>query len=76
MKDKVHVPGEKDRRRYETQKNQREARKAGTLSPRGLARSVAKAYARKHGMKASDVVSDFRKPGFIQYGPGKKTLYR
>ena len=60
-----------------TQRYQREARKnGGSVHPRGLARSVAKAYARKHGMKASDVVSDFRKPGFIQYGPGKKTLHR
>ena len=49
MKDDVKVPSLRDRRRYETQRNQREARKAGTVHPRGLSRSMAKAYCRaKH----------------------------
>ena len=49
MKDEAKVPSLRDRRRYETQKNQREARKVGTVHPRGLARSMAKYYCRaKH----------------------------
>ena len=44
-----------DNRRYETQKHQREAVKAGMAHPRGLARSVAKAYNRAHGHKESEI---------------------
>ena len=38
MKDNVKVPSLKDRRRYETQKAQREALKEGVVHPRSLAR--------------------------------------
>ena len=76
MKDKVRIPSLKDRRRYETQKNQREARKQGTFHPRGLARSVARNFARTHGEKESDGASEFRYPGVINFLPGKKKLTR
>ena len=42
-------------RKKETQFNQREAAKAGTVHPRGLARSVAKAYNRANGHKESEI---------------------
>lgn len=44
-----------DNRRYETQRNQRKAAEAGTAHPRGLARSVAKAYNRANGNKESEI---------------------
>lgn len=66
----------KDTRRYETQKAQREAMKNGTLSPRRLARSVARNFARTHGEKESDGASEFRYPGAINFLPGKKKLTR
>ena len=49
-----------DTRRYVTQKHQREAKKAGTVHPRGLARSVAKAYNRAHGHKESEIGNIWR----------------
>ena len=52
--DKVKIPGLKDKRRMETQRNQREARKEGIASPRGLARSVAKSYCRAKGIPESE----------------------
>lgn len=76
MEKKVRTPGKKDRRRYETQKWQREARKQGTFHPRGLARSVARNFARTHGAKESDGASEFRYPGVINFLPGKKKLTR
>ena len=76
MEKKVHIPGKKDRRRYETQKWQREARKQGTFHPRGLARSVARNFARTHGAKESEGASEFRYIGVINFLPGKKKLTR
>jgi hypothetical protein len=56
----VKVPSLKDRRRYETQKAQREAAKAGMVHPRRLARSMAKAYCRAKGIKESHCGGYFR----------------
>lgn len=58
--DKVKIPGLKDKRRMETQRNQREARKEGIASPRGLARSVAKSYCRAKGIPESECGTYFR----------------
>lgn len=66
----------KDTRRYETQKAQREAMKNGTLSPRRLARSVARNFSRMHGEKESDGPQEFRYPGVVNFYPGAKKLKR
>ena len=58
--EKVKVPGLRDRRRYETQKAQREAAKTGTVHPRRLARSMAKAYCRAKGIPESHCGGYFR----------------
>lgn len=60
MDEKVHIPGLKDKRRYETQKAQREARKVGTVHPRSLARSVAKYYCRSKSIPESECGEYFR----------------
>lgn len=60
MEEKVKIPSLKNRRRYDTQKAQREARKAGVCHPRGLDRSVAKAYCRAHDMPESSCGDYFR----------------
>ena len=60
MKDDTKVPSLRDRRRYETQRFQREARKVGTVHPRRLARSMAKAYCRAKGMPESRCGGYFR----------------
>lgn len=75
MDEKVHVPGLKDRRRYETQKAQREARKEGTVHPRSLARSVAKYYCRSKSIPESECGLYFRE--LIKKMPkhGRKYLY-
>ena len=59
--EKVKVPGLRDRRRYETQKAQREAAKIGTVHPRRLARSMAKAYCRAKGIPESHCGDYFRR---------------
>lgn len=56
----VKVPNLKDRRRYETQKAQREAVKDGVVHPRRLARSMAKAYCRAKGIPESHCGDYFR----------------
>lgn len=50
-----------DNRKYETQKNQRKAAKAGTVHPRSLARSIAKAANRASGQKESRIRDSWRK---------------
>ena len=45
----------KDVRRMETQRQQRIAEKAGTVSPRGLARGIAKAMRRAKDEKPGDI---------------------
>lgn len=50
-----------DNRRYETQRNQRKAAKAGTVHPRSLARSIAKATNRASGQKESRIRDSWRK---------------
>lgn len=50
-----------DNRRYETQRNQRKAAKAGTVHPRSLARSIAKAANRASGQKESRIRDSWRK---------------
>lgn len=50
-----------DNRRYETQRNQRKAAEAGTVHPRSLARSIAKAANRAAGQKESRISGSWRK---------------
>lgn len=50
-----------DNRRYETQRNKRKAAKAGTVHPRSLARSIAKAANRASGQKESRIRDSWRK---------------
>ena len=58
--EKVRVPGLRDRRRYETQKAQREAAKAGVVHPRRLERSIARFQCRLNGMPESECGEYFR----------------
>ena len=60
MKDDTKVPSLRDRRRYETQKAQREALKKGVVHPRSLARSMAKYYCRSRSIKESHCGMYFR----------------
>ena len=48
-------------RKKETKFNQREAAKAGTVHPRSLARSIAKAANRASGQKESRIRDSWRK---------------
>ena len=75
MKDNVKVPSLKDRRRYETQKNQREALKEGVVHPRSLARSVAKYYCRTKSMPESECGTYFRVLAKKLPKRGRKYLY-
>lgn len=75
MDEKVRVPGLKDRRRYETQKAQRDARKEGVVHPRSLARSVAKAYCRSKSIPESECGTYFRELARRMPKRGRKYLY-
>ena len=75
MKDNVKVPSLRDRRRYETQKNQREARKEGVVHPRSLARSMAKAYCRANCDPESACGDYFRELAKRMPKHGRKYLY-
>ena len=73
--EKVKVPGLRDRRRYETQKAQREAVKDGVVHPRRLARSMAKAYCRAKGIPESHCGGYFRVLAKQLPRRGRKYLY-
>ena len=75
MKDEAKVPSLRNRRRYETQKNQREARKEGTVHPRGLARSMAKAYCRSKNISEHHCGDYFRELAKKLPKHGRKYLY-
>lgn len=63
----------KDTRRKETQAHQRMARTVGTVSPRRLARGIAKAMRRAKDQKPSDIRGWRQMVGQLPE-KGKKTL--
>ena len=73
--DRVRIPGLKDKRRYDTQKNQREARTVGTVHPRSLARSVTKSHCRANGIPENECGKYFRKLFDVLPKNGRKNLY-
>ena len=75
MKDDTYVPSLRNRRRYETQRNQREALKEGVVHPRGLARSMAKAYCRAKHIPEHHCGDYFRELAKKLPKRGRKYLY-